>query len=387
MDDYALYERFSELQEFSCILCDTKNDTTRLWMDRFDGTDFLYTAVDDITGLKALAAPTGGRPELIVVPNDNEEWKDAAMERKNLNDRSLVVSMGGFNFLFNVERYDPAMPTEFQKKWIKEADELYLENMIHGISYMNAKVLTDADCERLQSMPHPVLAYGDAKVGTTTIYASLQHAGIPTLTLHSIRGDKIVQTIKDFGEPIKVISGVRDPIAKDLSHTFMFLASAKYRPLKGGLAQCIEERYSFNWNILKYYFEYKPNPYGPVFGWFDSELKDNFGLDIFQESFDRERGFSIYRNDYVEAFVYKLERLNDLEGELKSFLGRENFVITNANEASEKDIKYLYAGARERLRPSDNYIDFYYLDNERMDFFYTPEEKAAFEKKWRRLSD
>ncbi len=50
--------------------------------------------------------------------------------------------------------------------------------------------------------------------------------------------------------------------------------------------------------------------YGCLFDWFDTEIERDFGIDIFSQDFDREKGYSIYQNGNGSAFVYMLERLN-----------------------------------------------------------------------------
>ncbi len=108
------------------------------------------------------------------------------------------------------------------------------------------------------------------------------------------------------------------------------------------------------------------------------ELKDNFDIDIYSQGFDRERGFRIYRHGNTEAFVYKLEKLDSLENEIRDFLDRPDFRLIRANDGSEKYLRFLYEGAKERFTVSQEYVDFYYQDNDRMNFFYTAEEQERF---------
>ena len=87
-------------------------------------------------------------------------------------------------------------------------------------------------------------------------------------------------------------------------------------------------------------------------------MKDHFGLDIFAEPFDREKGFDICRDD---------------------------FKLVPANIAAEKDIADIYRSVQDNLKESDAYLDFCYKDNDRIRYFYTDEEIDAFDKKWRKL--
>ena len=205
-------------------------------------------------------------------------------------------------------------------------------------------------------------------------------------TVSAIRGEKIINTILELDEPVKIITGVRDPVARELSQLFMKLSlDTRYRRFPGGMDEIIKKMKSINWYTGRVVFEYQPNPYGQSFGWFDTELKDHFGLDIFAEPFDREKGFGIYKKNNIEVFVYKLEKLNSLEGELQKFLDRDDFKLVSANIAAEKDIADVYRGVQDNLKESDAYLDFCYKDNDRIRYFYTDEEIDAFDKKWRKL--
>ena len=80
--------------------------------------------------------------------------------------------------------------------------------------------------------------------------------------------------------------------------------------------------------------------------------------------------------------MYRLENLNSLEKEIADFLERPDFKIVKANDASEKDIRFIYEDVKKTHRFSKALMDLYYKDNERMDFFYTKEEQEKFLKKW-----
>ena len=206
MDDFTLFERTSEIKNSICIICNDNDHMVQDWVVRLTDTDFPFSEVKSVDQLRELPGPE--RPEFIVLPHEHSGWEDAARERKNKHDRSLVVSIGGFAFFLAVERMNPGMPEKFSEKWNKEADELLLP---------------------------------------------------------------------------------------------------------GGMDEIIKKMKSINWYTGRVVFEYQPNPYGQSFGWFDTELKDHFGLDIFAEPFDREKGFGIYKKNNIEVFVYKLEKLNSLE--------------------------------------------------------------------------
>jgi hypothetical protein len=125
------------------------------------------------------------------------------------------------------------------------------------------------------------------------------------------------------------------------------------------------------------------NPdYGHQFNWFDNEIKAVLGIDVYKHPFNREKGYSIIKQDNIEVLVLKLEKLNTLESVIGEFVGVSDFKLVNINEANSKPVKYLYKNVRESIKLPRKIFDFYYKDNPRMNHFYTKEEQAEFLKKW-----
>ncbi len=52
------------------------------------------------------------------------------------------------------------------------------------------------------------------------------------------------------------------------------------------------------------------------------EVKSLYGVDVFAEPFDPERGYAIYRNDFADVLLIKLEKLNDVRRRCRSRLSR-----------------------------------------------------------------
>ena len=192
MDDFTLFERTAEIKDSICILCNDNDQMVQDWVERLTDTDFPFSEVKSVDQLRELPGPD--RPEFIVLPHEYSGWEDAARERKNKHDRSLVVSIGGFAFFLAVERTNPGMPEQFSEKWNKEADELFLEGAINTLLLTDPCVLRDKDCDFIKN-EHPVLVCSPTKVDSKTIENSLKAIGVPNRHLHAIRGEKIINTI------------------------------------------------------------------------------------------------------------------------------------------------------------------------------------------------
>lgn len=236
-----------------------------------------------------------------------------------------------------------------------------------------------------------VFAYQPAKVGSTTIFQSLQSAGYYTVHFHNISGmiDRNEMTMEEWYEilstkvklngKVKIVTGVREPLARDLSHFFQALQSHDYMMydvncsfeqnidlwmefcISDEKKQCYPEQYRY-WN--------RNVKYGIEFDWYFDELKRFFGIDIFSKEFDKTKGYQIYENEYAKVFVYQLEKLKDLEGELKKFLANDKFCLKNANDSGAKKYWKLYQETKREYKVKDRSYDFYYKDNPGVSYFY-----------------
>lgn len=230
----------------------------------------------------------------------------------------------------------------------------------------------------------PILAYGCSKVGTTSIYDSLLAIGAHTRHLHAISGQKIIDTLQSLPSPVKIITGVREPLGKDLSLFFQGQATfEQYIAERGDFHNRLRNIMKDTWKGSQFLFGYKPSAYGMGFGWFDNEFKKNFGLNIFKTPFDREKGYTIYKKDNIEIFLYRLENLNNLESEIGEFINRPDFKLLHTNNAEEKELQFVYKELKKEITFPRAYVKLYYDDNARMDYFYSKEEKDAFLRKWR----
>ena len=68
----------------------------------------------------------------------------------------------------------------------------------------------------------------------------------------------------------------------------------------------------------------------------DEIYKEILGVDIFDYSFDKEKGYSIIKKGNLEILIYTLESLSAIgEEAISSFLGIPNFKLIRANEAKK----------------------------------------------------
>ena len=377
MEDLILVENICVIKGYKLILC---------------GNNPLVAKLEDWLEGSGLEVITVNEPEVIsglnktenvwlFLPNDALDiWNDFIEAwQKQCEAKVRVSTLGALHYaltLIGIALFSDDKKYMIEEKIRKEQ----LDTVDGAFYYMSRVVLTDADVDEVKET-NPVLALGAAKVGTTSIYDSLRAAGIPTRHLHSIIGEKIIETLKNLPKKVKIITGVREPLSRDLSFFFQIETSFDRYIYRGSFEDRLKNSVYNAHRSSKYLLNEDPSPYGLEFGWFDKEFKENFGLDIFEQPFDKEKGYTIYQYGNLEVFLYRLENLKSLEGELQDFLGRKDFKLLHTNNGAEKNISYIYKEVKAKYKFSKAQIQIYYDDNERMDYFYTKEEQEAFLKK------
>lgn len=250
---------------------------------------------------------------------------------------------------------------------------------------------------------YKILVYQPGKVGSTTIQKSLEQRGILCEHIH-ILNNRISMNNRKYkilldglkNRKIKIITGIREPIARAISsfiHPFLTYKAFLWNGLTNDLLDsCIKylKEFCCNDNKLKERIPvFNENEYtscvdqmGNEFAWFDKEIKEVLGIDIFEYPFNRGKGYTIIEKGNVQIFIYKLEKLNTLEKELGNFVGVTNFQLKYFNDGQQKMTKYLYSQLNNTIKIPMECLNYYYHNNERMQHFYTEQEIKDFIKKW-----
>lgn len=252
---------------------------------------------------------------------------------------------------------------------------------------------------------NPVVVYQPGKVASSTLTNSVTACGLEAIQTHALAFrnefmDKEMENLyQEFkyamseAQSVKVISAVREPIMRDISHIFEHINLPfveLYEDFDNDLLQSVQE--CIEKNIVKRIENWEGmSPTlihhllrinGGLFQWFERELKEVYGINILDYPFERGKGYTIIKKGNVELFVFKMEKLNQLEEVLGKFLGVDNFHIISTNLSANKDYRYAYKQVLDTIKLPESYIDMYYKNNIYMDYFYTEEEKEKFLKKW-----
>lgn len=220
-----------------------------------------------------------------------------------------------------------------------------------------------------------VFVYQGKKVGSISLVVSSRKAGTYSVHVHSFDilglGNQVVNSIIKSVSG-KVISLVREPIARQMSLMWQYIGTDKEK---------FWNQFSSFEEIEKFFYSI-PNS-EDEFSWFEVEIGKILGIDVFDYPFDRKKGYSIIEKNGISLLLLKLERINALENVIGEFLGNENFELMYGNNAEEKGYKYIYENYKRNVRIPHQFYEYYYKGNKYMDHFYTEEEKKEFYQHWK----
>lgn len=238
------------------------------------------------------------------------------------------------------------------------------------------------------------------KVASSTVAAHLKHVDIPIVQLYSLTcpsgswESSLINTVEEgirnrLSQGVKIITGVREPLSRDYSAFWQLFSDDRsyllsildkdFQKMYKNYAELIMRKFNGMEESLR---ETLPWIWTDEFEWFNQELKKHCGIDIYKYPFDKEKGYSIIRQNNVQVFVYKTEKLNDIMPALGEFLGTSLHIGENINQAEGKIYHLAYKEFQKNIRLPLKYVEHYYKNNAYMNHFYTAEEQEKFLRKW-----
>lgn len=259
---------------------------------------------------------------------------------------------------------------------------------------------------RAFALPHPpVLVHQMGKVGSTTIMDTLgpTPAGDRLFHVHYLSdqldavGDLHVRSgilpepqhifdsyaLRDALERhperrVKVISLVRDPVARQISDAFQNPEFAD-RELRDASGQFDAQRVTA---YLNQRFSDPDFLWGPRH-WFDVEIKAVWDIDVYDKPF-ADDGLQIYSSARADLLVYRLEDLDTRRlRALGPFLGFSPFLVreVRGNVREESDDAGVYAKVKSSVRLHRRVLEQVY-DHRSCRYFYTPEMIGRMIDRW-----
>jgi hypothetical protein len=262
--------------------------------------------------------------------------------------------------------------------------------------------------------PSVIFVYQMGKVGSLSLYLNIKDhiTDQPIYHLHNLNPENSAQIWQEinlskpyyeftFGhsfttkylsehineikqnKKIKIITGVRDPIARNISWFFQVIDCGAVFP--SDFFRKFQEGSITMDDVIQKFWE-QDFIYCKQFDWFELELKPVFNIDITSFDFPQEKGYTIvnFPDQNIELLVFKLEKLDSCVQEaMQTFLGIENINSKRyeRTEFLEPHEYAIYDNLRKSLKFSNEYLDQIY-DQPLVRHFYTDEEINAFKRKW-----
>ena len=259
----------------------------------------------------------------------------------------------------------------------------------------------------LKTSEPTLIVHQMGRAGSMTTVNSLRDAGItyPVYHTHWLHPDSIAERLrwlKDVPEnrhPLnvrvarliadeiqavgtsqrswKLVTVFREPVGRNISTFFLTIENfiedyfSRYEQGEIGFDQMLDI-------FIKEYRHERP------LQWFDKEVNDVFGLDVYDHPFPHDAGYQIIRKGSVELLLIKLEKLNDcFQAAFREFLGVEipNLSMTHITE--EDPTFSMYKAFIQNVAMPQSYLDQMY-DSRFAKHFYGQEEIEALKKKWSR---
>lgn len=171
-----------------------------------------------------------------------------------------------------------------------------------------------------------------------------------------------------LGHKVKVISVVRDPVARNISAFFQNLDASQIYSKEG----------------LQHDFFALTNHMLPL-EWFDLEFKRHLGVSVYDYKFDVDSGYSIIEQDNCEIMIVQLEKLNANADVIRRFIDDDKFDFAvsdvQGNVSSVKWYKEYVQFLKENAVFPRAYLDLMY-DSKYMRHFYSQSDIANLRAKW-----
>lgn len=250
-----------------------------------------------------------------------------------------------------------------------------------------------------------LLVHQMGRAGSMTIVKSLRDAAVslPVLHTHWLHPAHIEKRLRRIGhlpesrQPLnvrvgrriaaelqrdgptrrrwKLVTVFREPVARNVSVFFLSIEDF----VEDFFGRCRRSELR-NEQLVKTFLQ--KFPHQQPLEWFDFEIRDLFGIDVYDHPFPQDQGYQIIRTDHVDLLLIKLEQLNQCyRNAFRDFLGVDIPELSHTHVTEQDPTKPMYAGfLRGAVMPPD-YLDRMY-QSQFARHFYTASELEGFRSKW-----
>lgn len=166
---------------------------------------------------------------------------------------------------------------------------------------------------------------------------------LPPRIPHIEASKRAASIICEGVRPIRVITMVREPIARNISAFFenLQIFALSHEVPTDQLVDAFKSQY----------------PHNVPLDWFDREIKYGVNFDVFAEPFDCGARIGRYRKDGFEFLIMRMDaELERQEAEVSDFVGQQVFLAVR-NSSETKPYAAAYRAFKDRLSLDRDYIE------------------------------
>lgn len=201
-----------------------------------------------------------------------------------------------------------------------------------------------------------------------------------------------IDYIKNY--PIKIITGLRDPVSQllslvyEMSGCYWDLPYAYNKDAASLVMKDIFLPYVLGTKPLDCFCtrlidRKKESPF--LLDFFDEQFKDFLDIDVFEYPFDKEHGYTVIKKGNIELFIYQLEKINSLESAIQEFLDNSSFKLhvtkKQANSAKSKFYSPYYKEFLSEYHLDENILDTIFSRKE-IKHFYSEDDINKMKHNW-----
>jgi hypothetical protein len=234
------------------------------------------------------------------------------------------------------------------------------------------------------------VVYTMGKVASSAVYRAVADARLPCFHIHTLAVESLQRTAKSrleggnfppphvsvsmgyreglFTRPQRClyISLVRDPIARNLS---AFFETLHERPEE--IRECTDPDELFQ-HFMNLYDHTIP------LSWFDREFRDQLGVDVYAEGFDKQKKFKWLKAK--RTVIFRTDCPDEVKGEVLSEILDREIVVRRGNDGDDKEYADLYKGVKGKARYSRDFVKTAFSSRFARHFWTVPERDAMIAK-------
>lgn len=284
---------------------------------------------------------------------------------------------------------------EIRKNYIKRYN-LWKDNMLSILDNRRKQYFFHM-LQYIMEREKSVIICGIQKTGNQTLkysFSADDETNDIVFLMHSLYLDnntlkKIKDVLQNFKHhKIKLISGIREPIERIISQKWQNI-HFPYRNNDTCIPVVIDNKYeNFMKNLINFEkikgvtFNQGNGFYADIADWFKDIIEKTLEINVFDYSFDKQKGYTIIEKDNVSIFLYRLDKLSSLKKEIEKFSENSFFVLKKTNQAKDKQYNFAYNKYLKEVKVKQSFFDNLVL-SKGMTHFYTEEECKIYKEKWK----